>query len=490
MLDSVLSTAAGVALLAGAGILYHWGYKSVCFPYDVLRKMRRAFEPGYDPVLELANASMYVGTGVDKKQKPGRIRRREQDFVDALVRGDITGEYILMLGPKGTGKTSLLVEAMLANDADGVAMVEAHEDPEVFRLRFGKALDFEFSEDSFAGLFQRRDPREAGPLLDIERALNKLEKVAIKFRKEKGRPLCLIYNNIHFIHDDEDGHSLLHMLQQRAESWAQAGVVTTIFSSDSFAPYVALKKNSTRMHVLAVQDLTPTELHACLAPTRASLYPSEPPLDPAVSFKIWDLLGGRLSTLSKISNKPEMVAAAEEIIEREKGWLNHKLGLIPDHDDDVMDEQKVSSCSFLLFQEFARLAEEDKELMGKAYEELVREVAGKSMAELQALPISTREALSALPDPKVNYRSAREIMTRPDYIIDLDHHNIINVDVNYQLDNVRDRVDEIESLHRTSELTVKSDNDLGGILRLRIGKLSQSDPDEEKDDGGDGKDGP
>jgi hypothetical protein len=42
-----------------------------------------------------------------------------------------------------------------------------------------------------------------------------------------------------------------------------------------------------------------------------------------------------------------------------------------------------------------------------------------------------------------------------------------------QLDNVRDRVDEIESLHRTAELTVKSDNDLGGFLRLRVGNLGK-----------------
>lgn len=42
-----------------------------------------------------------------------------------------------------------------------------------------------------------------------------------------------------------------------------------------------------------------------------------------------------------------------------------------------------------------------------------------------------------------------------------------------QLDNVRDRVDEIESLHRTSELTVKADNDLGGFLRLRVGNLGR-----------------
>ena len=31
--------------------------------------------------------------------------------------------------------------------------------------------------------------------------------------------MVLVLNNIHFIHDDEEGHSLLHMLQQRAEAW-------------------------------------------------------------------------------------------------------------------------------------------------------------------------------------------------------------------------------------------------------------------------------
>lgn len=41
-----------------------------------------------------------------------------------------------------------------------------------------------------------------------------------------------------------------------------------------------------------------------------------------------------------------------------------------------------------------------------------------------------------------------------------------------QLTNVRDRVDEIESLHRTAELTVKpAPADLGGFLRIRVGQL-------------------
>ena len=45
----------------------------------------------------------------------------------------------------------------------GVAMCEAHPDPEVFRLRLGKALNYEYNEDSQTGLFQRRDPREGEP---------------------------------------------------------------------------------------------------------------------------------------------------------------------------------------------------------------------------------------------------------------------------------------------------------------------------------------
>lgn len=125
----------------------------------------------------------------------------------------------------------------MRNSADGVAMMQAHEDPEVFRLRLGKCLDFEYNEDSFSGLFQRKDPREAGPLLDLERAFNKLEKVAIKFRKERGRPLVLIIEGLHFVQPDQAGNALLHLLGQRAEAWAAAGVCTFVFTSDDFHPY-------------------------------------------------------------------------------------------------------------------------------------------------------------------------------------------------------------------------------------------------------------
>ena len=54
----------------------------------------------------------------------------------------------------------MLLDAMQANQAEGVAMCDAHPDLEVFRLRLGKALNYEYNEDSQTSLFSRRDPRE------------------------------------------------------------------------------------------------------------------------------------------------------------------------------------------------------------------------------------------------------------------------------------------------------------------------------------------
>ncbi|BGP12438.1 hypothetical protein JCM10213_006996 [Rhodosporidiobolus nylandii] len=503
--ESSLATGAGIALLASAGLAYHYWYK-----WEVMRKMERAFAPGYDPVLDLATASSREEDGSVRK---GRVRRKEQDYIDKLINGEITGEYLLLMGPKGVGKTSMLMDAMIKNSADGCSMLEAHEDPEVFRLRLGKALDFEFHEDSFAGLFQRREPREAGPVLDIERALAKLEKVAIRFRKRRNRPMVMIIQNAHFVHDDEDGHALLHMLQQRAEAWAAAGVLTMIFLTDNFHVYQHLKKSATRMHTLSIRDLTPSETHTYLSGTHARYFPGAAPVSRVDSLKIWDLIGGRLSYLSKVVGREDMQEAAQEMVDEEKEWLHSRLGLIPDHDDDVMDEQKVSSCSFLLFQHLAKLAKASEPLVAAALEKL-EQVEPHNQEEVEdALELDLLNALPKELDPKVTYREAREVMTRPDYLVDLDAWHIVNIDrfhnvrpdsrlmlsafkavaeeedFQEKLDNVCDRINAIESLHRTRELTVKTgDADLGGFLRLRVGDLLPEHEKREEDDGGDADD--
>jgi hypothetical protein len=117
----------------------------------------------------------------------------------------------------------MIFDAMRAVEADGVAVCEVHPDLEVFRLRLGKALNFEYNEDSQTGVFQRRDPREGGPALDIERALNKLEKVALDMARRRGRPLVLVFNNVHYFKNDDDGKNMLLQLQQRAEAWCASG---------------------------------------------------------------------------------------------------------------------------------------------------------------------------------------------------------------------------------------------------------------------------
>lgn len=75
--------------------------------------------------------------------EPHWIQRDEQAQIDAIIDGTDQGHYFLIVGEKGQGKTSMVLEAMQRVNGDGVSMLECHSDPEIFRLRLGKALDFE-----------------------------------------------------------------------------------------------------------------------------------------------------------------------------------------------------------------------------------------------------------------------------------------------------------------------------------------------------------
>ena len=50
------------------------------------------------------------------------------------------------------------------------------------------------------------------------------------------------------------------------------------------------------------------------------------------------MAGGRLSFLARVSRAADMEESAKVIVRHEKAWLQSQIGLIPDHDDDVMDE--------------------------------------------------------------------------------------------------------------------------------------------------------
>ena len=225
--ESVISTFAGLSVLALAGYGYHRYYKSL-----VLRKIEIAFRPG-DPVLELAERDGQLPDAVTEAYDHKHwIHRQEQDKIDAIINGTDRGHYHLLLGPKGTGKSSMILNAMRKIDGEGVSMFEAHADLEVLRIRLGKALNYEYHEDYIGSLFSIKGPRDTTALLDIERAFNKLEKVALHRRKTIGKPCVLVINSCHLLRDNEDGRDFLELIQQRAEQWGASNLVTVVLNTD------------------------------------------------------------------------------------------------------------------------------------------------------------------------------------------------------------------------------------------------------------------
>ncbi|KAF7428731.1 hypothetical protein PC9H_007961 [Pleurotus ostreatus] len=470
LLDAALTTIVGLGMVFLGGVGYIKWYKK-----NVLDKIELAFAPGYDPALELANASKKGHT--QHTHGMSDWLRKEQDLIDRMIKGEEAGHYFILLGPKGSGKGTMIFDAMSTIDADGVAMCDAHPDLEVFRLRLGKALNYEFNEDTQTGLFQRRDPREGGPSLDIERALNKLEKVALSLHARRHKPIVLIINNVHYFKNDDEGKNMLLQLQQKAEAWAASGVCTILFSSDDYWPFYHLRRSATRMHVLSIYDLNYKEsVHALKRMRQSDDQETTPTKKRDVFSEIVAKVGGRLGYLNKVARHKDMHEMADHLLSVEKASLLSQIGLIADHDDDVMDEQKWSSCSWLLLREFVRARyEQEKE----------------HLASCLAKGIKEEDVdYSGLDLPKISYYRSRQIMTRTDFLEDLDRANIISIDAHHDirpdsmlilhaaremceeegfdelLDEVRDRIDEIESLHRTRELTV---SDFTELIKLILG---------------------
>ncbi|PTU21722.1 hypothetical protein P175DRAFT_0434784 [Aspergillus ochraceoroseus IBT 24754] len=442
MFEAAATTFASIAVLGIAGYSYHRYYK-----YLILDKMENAFKPG-DPALEVA------GVEAGKHQYHHNEHwfvRDEQPKIDKVISGEITGHYFLLIGEKGTGKTSMLLEAMRKINGEGCAMFEAHGDLEIFRIRLGKALDFEFHEDYIGSLFSIKGPRDTTALLDIERAFNKLEKVALARRRQRLPPLVLIINSTHLVRDDHDGQDLLEMIQQRAEQWAAGNLVTTILNSDDYWVYERLKRYATRMEVIPVKDLCKGEAMAALKNYRKQYFGEN--LSDHILEEVYDKVGGRLSYLNRVAKAPDPMKICDSICTAEKTWFLNKCWILgSEMDDDVMDEQKFSSAAMVL----AKALVDKEQTMEKIYD----------------------------PDrghilPEIPLHEARQIMTRADFIQSYDHENIFTIDsramvradsvamqiafreicsipgFEEHLENTLERIGDIESLGRTRELTIK-----------------------------------
>jgi len=451
MFESALTTFASVAILGAVGYGYNIYYKRM-----VLQKMENAFKPG-DPVLDLAaTAKQGSATGgmvlVDEDQhREHWVLRDEQQLINDIVAGRVRGQYHLLVGEKGTGKSSMLIDAMAKIDGEGCAMLEAHADPEIFRIRLGKALDFEYHEDNIGALFSIRGPRDASALLDVERAFNKLEKVALKRRDRVGRPLILIINSTHLLRSDEAGRDLLELLQQRAEQWAASNLATVIFNSDDYWIYERLKQYATRMNVIPIRDLSKPKSMEALRNYRAKFYGGRP--EQAVLEQVYNKVGGRLSYLGRVAKSHDMLQTANDICQTEKTWfLNNCWILGAEMDDDVMDQQKYASAAMVL---------------------------AKALVDREKVMDSTYDPVKGHILPQMPLHESRQVMTRADFIQGYDAINVFTIDSNAMvradsvpmmnafreicgqegfdefLEATLTRIGDIESLGRTRELTIK-----------------------------------
>ncbi|KAK4250064.1 hypothetical protein C7999DRAFT_38987 [Corynascus novoguineensis] len=459
MVEAAATSLASIIVLgAGFGLAAYGYHKS--YKYMVLQKMANAFEPG-DPVLELAA----IGKDLPLSSTAPTthwVERPEQPIVDDIVAGRSSGHYHLFIGDKGTGKSSMLLEAMRKIEGDGVAMFEAHADLEIFRIRLGKALDYEFHEDYIGGYFSERGPRDTTALLDIERALNKLEKVALRRRAKVGRPLVVIINQMHLIRDDDDGKDLIELLQQRAEQWAAANLVTMVFNSDDYWVYERLKQLATRMDVLTIMDLPKAQATAALRNYRQRYFGEAPSSE--ILEQVYDRVGGRLNFLNRVAKSSDMLLACDKIKETEKTWFLNQCWILGEEmDDDVMDQQKWAAAAVVLA---TALVDKEKE-METTYDPQVGHVL-----------------------PSYPLYKAQEIMTRVDFVRAFDRLNLFSITSDAQvrassvpmhlafqeivaqpgfrehLQGTIDRIASIESLGRTRELVAK-DLVLGGKYEIR-----------------------
>ncbi|KAN0066559.1 hypothetical protein ACQY0O_000653 [Thecaphora frezii] len=548
-----MGASVGVMLLGAAAMVYQSWYKS-----HVLKKMEAAFDPGYDPVLSLAKSGDQLAHVKINPPRP------EDDMIASIVSGKESGRYFLVMGSKGAGKATSIIEAMADIDADGCAFFDAHPDPSIVVDRFSECINYSNNRDYLGNLLGLSDLSGMSYFQQLERALHKLERALIVRRQKTGKPAIIVMNSAHLLPRDEDGTKLLHIFQQRAEKWASAGTATFIITTADYWVYDVLRKASNRMDTLSFKDLTRKQSINVLRGCRKQYWGEKPSSqDPRVLHEVYEICGGRLGLLNKVARRKDMLRAARQLVEDDMQWVLSKTGIILDHDDDVMDEQKWSTCSWLLFSE---LAAKQKQLEG-----LLRDNGGALPASVFSSEDSTYSSLAAqldpeagwykarnapvpgvemtslrdartdvqvegklpgdeveegdvdddddeedeasnrrrmtesamtdpctdeeadvrgvdVPNPHLTWGEARQTMTRPDFIMELDHLNIIHIDRHHhiradsmpllrafrrvaesegygdKLEAVMDRVSAIESLGRTRELVWKEQGDGGKFL--------------------------
>lgn len=102
-------------------------------------------------------------------------------------------------------------------------------------------------------------------------------------------------------------------------------------------------KTANRMSVLSLYDLNLQEAIHAFKRLRAKS--GQDSVDDETIHQVLQYTGGRLAYINRTARSMDPLRLAEHMSETEKGWLLSQIGLIPDCDDDVMDEVSVCQLS-------------------------------------------------------------------------------------------------------------------------------------------------
>lgn len=190
-------------------------------------------------------------------------------------------------------------------------------------------------------LFSFKGPRDTTPLLDIERAFNKMEKVAMSRRQRTGKPLILIIKSIHLVKDNSEGRDWIELLQQRAELWAASCLVTTILVSNDHWITERLNAEASRMRLLLIRDVPKLSATVALRNFRAKAF-DEHVSDEDLN-EVYATVGGRLRFLTQVATATNMKNACKAICAKGKRWLLNQIWILGGAMDDDAEETRSTA---------------------------------------------------------------------------------------------------------------------------------------------------
>ena len=113
---------------------------------------------------------------------------------------------------------------------------------------------------------------------------------------------------------------------------------------------------------MSVYDLPHKDaVHVAMGMRKHLALPEETHID--VFREVVALVGGRLAYLMRVTEATDMIKHARQMVAVEKASLLSQIGLVPSCDEDALDDQEWSSCSWLLLCELVKRRKEDEQRM-------------------------------------------------------------------------------------------------------------------------------